>query len=171
MKRDLEEALDLVKNLNTLKPSEWIPPIQGSRPSTEMVLDSSFVENTRGYIERVIDQINGCYEQGWFDGCAVMIRKVLETLIIECFEAHGISNKIKDSDDNFFQFSALLSAFRKEVVWSASRNTKDSLKKLKMLGDLSAHNRRFIAHRSDIDKITFDFRVVVQELVSISGMK
>ena len=40
----------------------------------------------------------------------------------------------------------------------------------KTVGDLSAHSRRYNAHKSDIDNIP-DLRVVVQELLYLAGLK
>ena len=45
---------------------------------SQCVIPLSVVRGTRGYIERVANQINGTYENGWYDACAVMIRRVLE---------------------------------------------------------------------------------------------
>jgi ribosomal protein L11 len=52
-----------------------------------------------------------------------------------------------------------------------SRNTKQALPRLKDVGDLSAHSRRYIAQRKDIDKLVQDLRVVVQELVTVAELK
>lgn len=171
MDSTLKRSLELLNHLKKYKPKDIVPPVLGSKPKTEMVLHSSFVQNTRGYIERIIEQINGCYENGWYDACSVLIRKTIETLIIECFENKKLSNNIKDSNGDFFPLSGLITSIIDETAWTISRNSKKALKKLKILGDLSAHNRRFIAHRTDIDNIVFDFRVTVQELLSISELK
>ena len=69
----------LVSELKAISPPSYVPPDDGAKPKTEMVLARSLVSNTRGYIERVVAQINGTYENGWDDGCAVMIRRLLET--------------------------------------------------------------------------------------------
>jgi len=42
---------------------------------------------------------------------------------------------------------------------------------MKDVGDKSAHSRRYIAHRQDIDKLKDDLRTVVQELVYLSGLR
>ena len=55
--------------------------------------------------------------------------------------------------------------------WNLGRNTKKSIRKLKQLGDQSAHNRRYNAHREDIDKLQQDFRDVCQELLYLSKLK
>jgi len=129
------------------------------------------VRGTRGYIERVTNQINGCYEKGWFDGCAVMMRRLIETLIIECFEEHKIADKIKNPNGDFVYLADLIDKTLQEQGWNLGRNTKQALPRLKSVGDKSAHSRRYNAHREDIDKVSTDFRDVCQELLSIAGLK
>jgi len=90
------DALDLAKRLKAEAPKNFVPPSDGTRPINELILPHAMVRGTRGYIERVVYQINGCYEKGWFDGCAVMMRRLIETLIIECFEKYGIADRIKN---------------------------------------------------------------------------
>ncbi|MGH9759260.1 MAG: hypothetical protein ACREDR_42725, partial [Blastocatellia bacterium] len=89
-------ALELAKRLKAEAPTNYLPPSEGVRPANEFILPHAIVRGTRGYIERVVFQVNGCYEKGWFDGCAVMMRRLIETLIIECFEKFGIADKIKN---------------------------------------------------------------------------
>lgn len=79
----------------------------------------------------------------WYDACAVMIRRLIETLIIESYEAHSLSVKITNSSGDFFYLSDLISITLSETSWNLSRNAKKSLPKLKDIGDKSAHSRRF----------------------------
>ena len=172
MDKFAKTALSIAKNIQSEIPITYVPPSQGTKPISQSVFPISMVSGTRGYIERVVHQINGCYEKGWFDGCAVMMRRLLETLIIECFEAYGIEGKIKDSNSGDFYFlSMLVQKVSNETSWTLGRNTKRALPKLKAIGDLSAHSRRYIAHREDIDKIIPDFRIVCQELVYLANLK
>lgn len=62
----------------------------------------AMVRGTRGYLEKLAHQINGTYANAWYDACAVMIRRFVETLIIEAYEAHGIEANIKDGSGDFF---------------------------------------------------------------------
>jgi hypothetical protein len=120
----------------------------------------------------VTDQINGCYEKGWFDGCAVMMRRLLETLIIESFEAHKLAHKIKDPrTGDFLYLSDLISKALQEPSWNLGRATKRALPSLKSLGDQSAHNRRYNAHREDIDRLAQDFRTICQEFIYLAALK
>lgn len=129
------------------------------------------IHGTRGYLERVCFQVNGCYENGWFDACAVMMRRMLETLIIEAFEQNKLDARIKNSAGEFYFLRDLIDSCLNETSWNLSRNTKQALPKLKILGDQSAHSRRYNAHREDIDKITHDFRSACQELLYLARLK
>lgn len=147
------------------------PPDEGVHASTHHVLPPAVVRSTRGYIEKVANQINGCYENGWYDACAVMMRRLLETLIIEAFEKNKVESKIKGPSGDYLFLRDLVSAVLSEASWNISRNAKASMPKLKDIGDKSAHNRRYVAHREDIEAIASDFRNLVQELVYIAGLK
>lgn len=172
MKILFRQALEIAKKIQTEAPITYVPPSQGTRPRSQSVLPRAIVNNTRGYIERVVDQINGSYEKGWFDGCAVMMRRLLETLIIECFEAHGKSNNIKNpSTGDFLYLSDLIIKTLQEPAWNLGRNTKRALPTLKSIGDQSAHSRRYNAYREDIDKLIPDFRTVCQELIYLAQLK
>ncbi|WP_337966488.1 hypothetical protein [uncultured Flavobacterium sp.] len=124
-------------------------------------------KNTRGYLEAISLQAAACYDNYLFDACAVMTRKLLEVLIIESFERHSIESKIKDTNDNFFFLSDLIDKFRSEKKWNIGRNAKESIPKLKKMGDLSAHNRRYVSKKADIDKLKDDLRIVFEELIHI----
>jgi hypothetical protein len=111
-------------------------------------------------------------EKGWFDACAVMMRRLIETLIIECFEKYNIAHKIKNTATGDFLFlQDLIDRLLQEPMWNLGRNTKQALPKLKKVGDQSAHSRRYNAHREDIEKIADDFRTVCQELIYLAGLK
>src|SRR5580704_976830 len=129
------EALALAKKLKESAPKAFVPPSQGTRPANEFILPHAMVRGTRGYIEKVVNQINGCYEKGWFDGCAVMMRRLIETLIIECFEKHGIADKIKNPvTSDYLYLGDLITATLAETAWTLGRDAKKGLPRLKTIG-------------------------------------
>jgi hypothetical protein len=148
-----------------------LPPEEGLNASGQSVVFVALIKGTRGYIERVAHQVNGCYENGWYDACAVMIRRLLETLIIETFEFHNIASKIKAGNGDFFFLSDLIRCTLAEQSWNLTRNSKTALPKLKDIGDKSAHSRRYHAVRKDLDKLLPEIRVVIQALIYLSGLK
>ena len=147
------------------------PPEIGAASPTQKVLPFSVVRGTRGTLETVTHQLNGSYDHGWYDACSVMMRKLIETLIIEVFEQRGMQTKIKTATDEFLPLDALVGKVIGEPTWNLSRTTKQALYDVKKVGDNSAHGRRFAAHRGDIDNLRVGFRAAVQELVDLGGLR
>lgn len=147
------------------------PPVQGVLAPRNAIVPAILFHDTRGYLIKVANQANGAYSQGWYDACAVMLRRLLETLIIEAFEKHGLSQNIKNSSGDFLFLRDLIDRTVSEASWNLSRNAKAAMPRLKDVGDKSAHSRRFNAVRPDIDKLATDLRVVIEELLSIAGLR
>lgn len=125
-------------------------------------------DNTRDYLKKTARQAILCYDYGIYDGCLVMVRRLIETLIIELFEHRGIKESIIDKNNNYLFCGELIDKLLEEkTLWTIGRNTAQELPKIKKLGDLSAHNRRFNAKKSDIDTINGGLRVVLEELVHL----
>lgn len=143
--------------------------LSGGKPSEDL-FPMEILEDAKSYIRRIAVQANGCYVNGWYDACAVMVRRLIETLIIECYENHSLESKIKRSNGNYLSLGDLIGKFLNEPTWNLSRTTKNNLPELKEIGDLSAHNRRFLASRSDIEKHAQQIRVIIQELVYIGAV-
>lgn len=169
--RSVSETAAFAAGLQRLINDTIKPPSATAGSRDEPVIYMAMVRGTRGYIERVAHQANGSYANGWYDACAVMLRRLLETLIIECYEAHKIEDRIKDQGGNFLFLKDLVDRMLAEKAWTLGRVVRAVLPKLKELGDKSAHNRRYNAHREDIDKILKDLRDTVQELLVLARLK
>jgi hypothetical protein len=138
---------------------------------TEPVLPFAVVKGTRGYIENVVTQANVCYENRCFDACSVMIRKLLEMLLIELFETKGNQGLIKNGNGDYFMLSEIINTALQDLTLNFGRETKQALPRLKSLGDRSAHNRRYIATKRDVDNVIPGLRVSVDDLLHLAGVK
>lgn len=148
------------------------PPEEAVRASDpNSVVPRVLFQGTRGYLVKIANQANGAYSQGWYDASAVMIRRLLETLIVEVFEKHGRASEIQNSQGDFLFLRDLISKTLSCDAWNLSRNTKRALPALKDVGDKSAHSRRFNAVKNDILEIKPDLRGVCEELLSLAGMR
>ena len=134
---------------------------------TNNLIDLSLLDSTPYYVQKISTQMNCCYDRGLYDACLVMMRKLIETLIIECYERFSCTSEIKDANGVFYYFSELIFHFLQSNHWSVSRNFEKQIKTVKKYGDLSAHNRRFIAKKTDIDMMKFDMRQCLQEIILI----
>ena len=132
---------------------------------TDELLPLDVLESAPYYIKLTAKQMNQCYECCLYDAVLVMMRKLIETLIIECFERYGIDENIKDNNGQFMFLSDLIPQFITSNKWNVSRNLESHIKMVKKYGDLSAHNRRFIAKKSDMNIFKFEMRQVVQEII------
>ncbi len=171
MKEVITAVVLLAKAIQDEVDANVLPPAAGATSETDKIVYFSLVKGTRGYIEQIVHQINGAYASGWYDACAVMIRRLVETLIIETFESHQVSQKIQNGQGDFLYLSDLIPLCIGEATWNMGRNAKKALPKLKDIGDKSAHSRRFVAQRQDVDAIAAELRVVVQELLFLSKLK
>lgn len=171
VRHTVAETLSLAAKLQQLVHDTVKPPSDTAPSYNEDVIYMSLVQNTRGYIVKIAHQANGCYASGWYDGCAVMIRRLVETLIIEVYEHHKIEAKIKDDRGNYFFLRDLVDALLAETSWTLGRNVRSVLPKLKEIGDKAAHNRRWNAHRQDLDKVIPHLRDAAQELIALAKLK
>lgn len=148
------------------------PPAEGMVAPAYAVIPAILFRNTRrNYLVKVVNQANGAYAHGWYDACAVMLRRLIETLIIEAFEHHKITSTIQNGNGDFLYLRDLIDKTIAEKTWNLSRNAKNALPRLKEVGDKSAHSRRFHALRSDIDRVALDLRSVSEELLSIAALR
>jgi hypothetical protein len=128
-------------------------------------------KDTRGYIEKVCEQMNGCYQFGFFDAASVMVRRLVETLIIEAYEKLKRESEIKDGNGNYLMLRDLVTRAVGQQPIGLGRDAKDALGKIKEMGDRSAHNRRYNAVKTDMDKVLSGVRVVVDELINIADLR
>jgi len=172
MNRDVaQSALALAKAIQDDADEMRRPPPEVVPGRSNAVVPYILVRGTRGYLEKVTHQINQSYENACYDACAVMIRRLIETLIIEAFEAQGIAARIKWPTGDYYQLGDLIDKTLKDLDLSLSRNMRGQLPKLKEVGDKSAHSRYINAVRDDIDKLVPHVRHAVQELLALAHLK
>lgn len=138
-------------------------------PDSGSVLPTEIFTNARKYVQAVVRQINLSYDYGLFDCCAVMCRRLFETLVIEAFENQSALDELKRSDGELEQLSGLIRGLERTTAFSIGRQTKQAAKKLKDVGDWSAHNRRHIAVAKDIEDIKSSLRVACGDLLHLAG--
>ena len=136
---------------------DWLPAgIDGMQPTMDHsngYLPDAVWIGTRGYIESVCTQLNGCFRAAYYDAASVMLRRLMETLIIEAYEHLKREHEIKDGDGNYFMLKHLVERATGKPPYpglNLGRDAKKNLEEVKALGDKSAHNRRFIANAPDL---------------------
>lgn len=163
----LSTARNLLHSLGTT----WRRIAAAPADELDAVFPAGLLSNTRrGYLIAVGRQMNGSFARGWYDASAVMMRRLLETAIIEAFEAKQAAVSIKGANGDYLHLSELIDKALNTPAWTLTRNTKDALPRLRDLGHLSAHSRRYTAQKSDIEKAHAHIRVAVEEFLHLAGL-
>jgi len=131
----------------------------------DLVIPDQVVAREKGYFQKVIYQINGCYQDGYYDASFVMIRRAVETLIIEVYEHLGLEKQIREPDGNYCSFNKLIDAAMQNPKIKLSKIARSDLKTIKKFGDTAAHNRRLNLIKQDIDKHSDSIRLIIDELI------
>lgn len=127
-------------------------------------LPNDLIDDRHGVLQKVLWEANRCYDAACYNACAAMIRRLVESLVIEVFEHQGIANKIKQGGD-YVAFGALIGKAVAEPALRLTRNTKRVLPDLKFFGDLGAHNRMALVRKDDLDRLHNAIRAGIEELV------
>ena len=157
------------------KVERWLAHVLDSSPAShdndDGFLPQAIYAGTRGYIEKIADQLNGCVHYHFFDGASVMLRRLVETLLIESYEHLNVESRIKDNNGNYFMLSGIINDAVDRNGITLGRESKRVLGELKTLGDRSAHNRRYNAVAADLRNIQSGSRLVIDELIQLASLR
>lgn len=137
--------------------------------SSGLLLDESKFKINRTNINKLVDQINHCYEHNCYDACAVLMRKLFETVLILAYENLQIASEIKDSTGNYYMLESISGNAKNNLKLNLSREPKKSLDRIRDVGNYSAHNIYYNATKKDIDDVSNLYRLVMEELYYKAG--
>lgn len=138
--------------------------------STNELLDEGKFCGKRGYLDKLVKQINCCYREHCFDACAVVMRRLFEVVLVLAYQHHNIDDEIKDSSGKGYQMLESIVGNAKNnrtLKISRIRNEFDSIRNL---GNNSAHSITYTASSKDIDDMKMNFRVAIEELYTKAGL-
>ena len=135
----------------------------------ESLLSSNWSSGRR-YLERIINQINGTYQFGYYDACAVLCRRAMESLIVEVYISKGREIEIKNPDNKFKGLENLITKVTSDFGNNLGRNSLSIMNKIKEVGDTAAHDRVYMTTETDIDDIKIKYRKLIYELLTLSGI-
>ncbi len=141
-----------------------------SIPVTDTVIPNSISLGGRGHLEAMRREINGAYEYGFYNSCAVMCRRLLETLLIDAIDRAGNLQMIVDGQGHLMALSDIIAKVKGARIVRLSRPTPNLLDRAKQTGDQAAHSRYYTASKQDIDDLNPALRSVVTELASLAGI-
>jgi hypothetical protein len=138
------------------------PEAQPTLAHSVPFIPNDIIGDRHGVLQKVLWEANRCYEAACYNACAAMLRRLVESLIIEAYEHHGIAYKIKEGTE-FVQFGALIGKSCAEAALRLTTSTKRLLPQLKFLGDLGVHNRMALVRKDDLDRLHNALRGGIEE--------
>jgi len=158
-----------IKNLR-----ELIPDIQIKSNDVESdgsILPDSLLDGKRSYIQQFGKQINSAYTNNIFDGCAVLMRRMVEVCLIHTYENLGIESQISIALGKYKDLKEII----KDAVSSSDINltldSKECLDEFRQLGNLSAHQLFYNCKPEEINRVKKKFRLLIEELFNKAGKK
>lgn len=142
------------------------PPI----PQSDTIIPMDMIAGTRMYVERIVNQINACYDSGYYDGCAVLCRRLMESLILETYISSNRQTDIQASG-SFVGLEKLIGIICSDKSIPLNRNSYRTMTDVKIIGDTAAHDRVYITQQRDIDDIKIRYRRLIDELITLSGIR
>lgn len=139
-------------------------------PVVDALIPSEWVTGTRVYLEKLVYQINGCYQYGFFDGCAAMCRRLMESLVIEVYVREKRQHEIQN-DGVFITLEKLIKYVVADSNISLARNSPKTMHDIKQVGDTAAHDRTYITPPIDIDDLKIRYRHLIKELLDKAGIQ
>lgn len=136
----------------------------------ETILPDALVHGTRGYIINLAKQINASYHYNIFDGCAILMRRLLEILLVQSYIHLGRKGEIEDGD-GLKNLSYIINYTLSNKVISLHKDSVAVLDTFRELGNLSAHRVEYNAKRIDIANVKVQYRAVIEELLYASSIK
>jgi hypothetical protein len=136
------------------------------------ILPPVLYERTRGYIESLARQVNSAYENNIFDGCAVLMRRLEEVMLIMAYEHIGISAAIKDpTTGSYLMLERIVSDAAGNATLNLSRNSRKSIEVFRELGNYSAHKITYLCRREYIKEKIDEYRALIDEMLYKSGLR
>ncbi len=137
--------------------------------NSELIDETKFC-GKRGYIDKLICQINHSYSNNCYDAAAVLLRRLFEVLLVLAYQNLGIDSDIKDSSGNgYLMLEGIVRNAKNNQVLNLSR-IKNEFDSFRMIGNFSAHSITYTAGKKDIDDIKLNYRVMLEELYNKAGL-
>ena len=135
----------------------------------ESIIPHNCLSGSRPYLDMLVYQINGSYQYGFFDSCAVLCRRLMESLIIEIYVFSKRHREIQASN-RFLPLELLIKHICSDRTVVLGRKSPKIMEELKELGDVAAHDRTYITRQEDIDELKLRYRRLITELANLSGL-
>lgn len=134
------------------------------------LLPKEVTNGTSPYLHKLGYYINATYDYGFYVACGPLCRRMIESLLVECFDHAGQLSAIQNADGNLVMLDTIIRKAKCGQHIRLPRGTASIIEKIKEVGDTAAHDRYYITNKQDIDDFKTGFRKVVSQLLALAGI-
>lgn len=168
MQSTLEFIPTILQELESRYSSLW-NDTETIESNSELIDESKFC-GKRGYLDKLVKQINHTYSHNCFDACAVLLRRLFEILLVLTYQNTGNEAAISKSDGTHFMLEAIVKdAVQNKDLGIPARISKN-FDAFREVGNNSAHSITYTAGQKDITDIQRDYRVMMEDLYNRAGL-
>lgn len=163
----------------TSRMKHWIDDVNkwGQEDATTVqqsgtILPDTMYSNLQSNIQSLCKQINASYEKNLYDCTAVIMRRLLESLLVLCYQNAGIESEIMDKSSLYhITLDKMIKNAEQNKTLGFSANTRKEMALFKDLGNYSAHKIWYNCTQQDIKPHILKYRAIIEELMYKSGVK
>lgn len=175
--RMMNNALNWTDWSSTME--QWIKDVRSWSEDDSMeveqlgsVLPDALFDKLLPNVQSLCKQINASYENNLFDCTAVMMRRLLESLLVLSYQKAGIEAEITDkSGTHHVSLDKMIKNAEQNATLALSSNTRKDMMLFKDLGNYSAHKIWYNCTQGDIKPHILKYRVIIEELMYKAGLK
>lgn len=139
-------------------------------PPSDSFIAADVFDGQPDYVVRLIPQINGCWDRLYYEACSVLLRRLIETLIVQLYHQRGWLDELKDpATQDFVTLKNMVNKVCGDQRIGLDGKAHKTLKKLKELGDIAAHDFRVRIRKSDLERVRSDVRFTCERLMFKTG--
>lgn len=158
---------------------QWIKDVRSWSEDDSMeveqlgsVLPDALFDKLLPNVQSLCKQINASYENNLFDCTAVMMRRLLESLLVLSYQKAGIEAEITDKSGIYHvSLDKMIKNAEQNATLALSSNTRKDMILFKNLGNYSAHKIWYNCTQGDIKPHILKYRVIIEELMYKAGLK
>lgn len=134
------------------------------------ILPTELFNTLPANVQSLCKQINSSYENNLFDCTAVIMRRLLESLLVLSYQKAGIETDIMNGNYHV-TLDKIIKNAEQNTVLALSSNTKKDMSLFKDLGNYSAHKIWYNCTQGDIKPHILKYRAIIEELLYKAGLK
>lgn len=155
------------QELDTLLGTQW-EDYEKINSNSEFLDEMKFC-GKKNYLTKIIKEINHNYNNNCYNGCAVLLRRLIEVALILSYKNLNIDNDIKNNDGKYLMLEGIVKNAKTNKKLDLSRN-KEKLDEIREVGNFAAHSITYLATKKDIDDIKISYRAILEELYNKAGL-